>query len=75
MYEAFRNAKIFAVMLIIGGILIFAAEFFPSFSISLLGVVTFSCGLAILSVIHAMRTELEKLRIELIELRNQSRGR
>ncbi len=44
-------------------------ELVSSFSISILGIVAFIVGLALLSFIRAVRAELENLRHEIIELR------
>lgn len=71
MYESFKNAKMLAILLIVIGFLFFVYELIPTFSISLFGITTLIIGFSILSVILAAREEIDKLRVENIELRKK----
>lgn len=72
MYETLKNSKLISTTLIVLGIIIFLYNFVASFSISIIGIVTVLTGTALLSIIKAVRNELDKLRIELVEMRRNS---
>ncbi|WP_308638094.1 hypothetical protein [Paenibacillus silvisoli] len=74
MYETFKTARLLAGLLIAAGCIIFLVQFFPSFSISIVGIITVLAGAALLAIIRAAKAELDRLRIELVDVRKMAEG-
>ncbi|SFS66610.1 hypothetical protein SAMN05428962_2002 [Paenibacillus sp. BC26] len=70
MYDSLRSVKIISLILISLGIVFFLLELTVG-SVSIFGLVLFMTGFGLNSLMRAVRSELEKLRLENAELRRQ----
>lgn len=75
MYDSLRSARIISIILLALGVVLFALELVVGGTVSLFGLVVFICGFGLYSLMRAVRTELEKLRVENAELRQQLKDR
>ncbi|RAP75694.1 hypothetical protein [Paenibacillus montanisoli] len=71
MYDSLRSVKIISLILIALGIVFFMLELAAAGSVSIFGLVLFMTGFGLNSLMRAVRSELEKLRLENAELRRQ----
>jgi hypothetical protein len=70
-FDNFKKPGAYSVVFQISGILIFILQVIFTHSFSFLGVITFIVGLGLFSLISASKAELNKLRIENIDLRKR----
>ncbi|REE91689.1 hypothetical protein A8990_104197 [Paenibacillus taihuensis] len=73
MYDSLRSVKFISIILIVLGIIFFLLELAAARSVSLIGLILFLIGFGLNSLMRAVRTELEKLRLEIAELRRQTK--
>ena len=69
MFESYNKPMVIAILLIIVGIVVFIYELIKSFAFSLTGIVSLLMGLGLVYTINASKAELNRLRLENIELR------
>ncbi|WP_308633933.1 hypothetical protein [Paenibacillus silvisoli] len=74
MYDSLRSVKIISLILISLGIVFFLLELTAG-SVSIFGLVLFMTGFGLHSLMRAVRSEIEKLRIDNAELRRQMKDK
>ncbi|MFD2327686.1 hypothetical protein ACFSR7_00350 [Cohnella sp. GCM10020058] len=71
MFEAFRKTNVVAVLLMIAGIVFFLVGLLSSHEVKWIGPVGFATGLGLLLLVEACKAELNRLRLENVELRRR----
>ncbi|MFC3799529.1 hypothetical protein [Cohnella sp. GCM10012308] len=71
MFEAFRKTNVVAILLMIAGLVFFLVGLLTSHEAAWIGPFGFTAGLALLLLVEANKTELNRLRLENVELRRR----
>ncbi|MDI4647458.1 hypothetical protein [Cohnella hashimotonis] len=71
MFEAFRRTLVVAILLMIAGIVFFLVGLLTSHEAAWVGLFGFTAGLGLLLLVEACKAELNRLRLENVELRRR----
>ncbi|RKP57975.1 hypothetical protein D7Z26_00210 [Cohnella endophytica] len=71
MFDTFKKSNVFAKITLVSGIIIFFLQLIYEHTFPMLGVITIIIGVVLQELISASKAELDKLRIENIDLRKK----